>query len=233
VSTSPTPARSDVVEERGLRGLPPFVDVVYGAVFGYGVLEIARSVQNWAPGHRGNAVPTFLLIVTSAYLLFDYAQARMFTEKNPYKGLTRFTLDMAVAVTFTFAYIAAINASPKYLLALAVILALGAWWVSACKTEYPLSLQHSRFIITCHIAAAVALVAIWGLGFLPYAWLTSQWRRWVNPIVCVLYLIYCFVLTLITAKSRLSDIERSLLPIIPLYAPWRRIKVRVRRLFKL
>jgi hypothetical protein len=220
-------------DERGMRGLPPFVDVVYGAVFGYGIIEAAQAVLHWKPKQPGNGTPVFLLIVTSVYLLFDYAQGRMFTEKHPYKGLTRFTLDLMIAGAFTVAYVTAASASTKYLLALAAILFLGAWWVSECRKEYPTELPRRHFIVVCHIAPLVAVLAIWALRFLPYPWITDRWHAHVNLTVCLLYLAYCIVLTIITAGTRVTGLERSLLPIIPFYAPWRRVQIRARRVFKL
>ncbi len=225
--------RRGSVEERGLRGLPPFVDVVYGAVFGYGVFEIARAVEKFQPKQAGNATPMILLIAASVYLLFDYAQARMFTERHPYQGLTRFTLDVAIAVAFTFTYITAAKPSPNYLLTLGVILTLGAWWVAAGKSEYPEALKRSRFIIICHLAAAFVLIVIWGLGLVRQPAFAAFWHAWVNRAVGLLYLLYCLLLTIVTYGTRATEVERSLLPIIPLYGPWRHFKVRFNRLFDL
>jgi hypothetical protein len=232
VQVSKQPTVEEEVDPKGLRGLPPFVDVVYGAVLGYGVFETAQAIQHWKSGQPGNGTPIFLLIVTSVYLLFDYAQGRMFTEKHQYLGLTRFTLDMAIAVTFTFAYIAAARASPLYLLALSGILFLGAWWVWACKSEYPQVLPHIRFISTSHVVPLGVLFFIWLLRFVHNEKFATFWKSWVNLIVCLLYLLYCCILTIIAEESSfLSDIERSLLPIIPLYAPWGHIKRRFERAF--
>src|SRR6266852_4877196 len=123
----PPPPSTDL-DTRGFRGLPPFVDVVYGAVLGFGVFKMAEAIPLAQTRTKGGGAPLFLLLVSSTYLMFDYAQSRMCTEKYPYTNLIRYSIDMFVATAYIFVFVQAYHASPYYLVALSILLTLSAVW---------------------------------------------------------------------------------------------------------
>lgn len=221
MTTEPLVPRPDG-DPRGFKGLPPFVDVVYGAVLGFGVFKIEEAIRKAGTPARGNVTPLFLLMITSVYLMFDYAQARMCTEKHCYRQLTRYALDVFIAIAFVFAYVEAYNASPYYLLWLSILLCLGALWIRSLDKEYPdLRLRLKLMTNTHYFAAAVLLVLL----FIRLAGILKEtWDEWINFGVGFAFLIYSFVLSLVTHDTDLTELERGLLPIIPLYAPIRAFK---------
>jgi hypothetical protein len=210
-------------DPRGFRGLPPFVDVVYGAVLGYGVLQIAEAILKYNKGARGNATPLYLLVVTTIYLMFHYAQNRMCTEKTGYKSLTRYGLDMFIAIAFVLAYVAAYRASRLYLLVLASLLILEECWVETLQSEHPeLQLKGRLRLLRCtHFIPAGVVVLLF--GFLTFSSYGDWLDRWINVIVPAAFVGYSVVLSFATAET-CTDLERGLLPIIPFFGLVRRFK---------
>jgi len=220
---SATPSRESSIqlisdlEPKAFRGLMGFVDVIYGAVLGFGVIEMAEALKFLERNSKGNATPLVLLTATSLFLIFDYAQARMCIELYPYRGLARFTLDICIPIAFVFAFAAAFQARPIYLISITVILLLGASWLWACKLEYPALFQHFKALILAHVVPAGVLFVAWLAQFI-----FKSWADWINWIIGGLYFLYCVVASALTGGESLMPLERRLLPIIPLHAPIRR-----------
>jgi hypothetical protein len=221
MTTEPLSPQPDP-DPRGFKGLPPFVDVVYGAVLGFGVFKIEEAIRKAGIPARGNDTPLFLLMITSIYLMFDYAQARMCTEKNCYKALTRYALDVFIAIAFVFAYVEAYDASVYYLFSLSILLCLGALWIRSLDKEYPHLKLRLKLLTNTHYFAAAVLLLLLSIRLAGI--LEETWDRWINVAVGSAFLIYSFVLSLVTHDTDLTELERGLLPIIPLYAPIRAFK---------
>jgi len=217
--TDGSPLSSDL-DSTGFKGLPPFVDVVYGAVFGYGVFKTAEA-SHFDTSAQGGGVPLFLLVVTSIYLLFDYAQARMCTEKNGYRGLTRYALDIFIAIAFLFAYEEAARRSPYYLVALSILLILGGIWVQVLHKEHTDLKLNMRTLTLTHFLAAAVLAAVFLVGKIGAY--KGVWDKWVNISVGSAFLLYSAIVSVFT-DGALSDLEKGLLPIIPFYGPLHAVK---------
>jgi hypothetical protein len=216
MATGPLLPQPDA-DPRGFRGLPPFVDVVYGAVLGFGVFKIEEAIRVAGIPGKGNETGLFLSIVTSIYLVFDYAYTKMCIGKYPYRTLTRYTVDMFSAIAFVFAYVAANKAnraSPYYLLWLAILLTLSAFWIVSLDKEYPNQIRR-KFLTHSHAWPVMVLFLTLIARLFDSTGVVDQWI-----IYCVgfAFLAYSFGLSLVAYLTDVNELERGLLPIIPFYA---------------
>ena len=160
MTTGPLPPQPHA-DSRGLKGLPPFVDVVYWAVLGFGVFKIEEAIRTTEIPAMGNQTALFLLVVTSFYLVFDYAQARMCIERYPYRTLTRYSLDVFSAIAFVFAFVAANRASPYYLLWLSILLFLSACWIVSLDRNIQSLGSGQEFVLrSCSGCCGIGVIAV-------------------------------------------------------------------------
>ncbi len=196
----------------------PFVDVVYAAVLSYGVLRTGEYVERLIdapPPLKGT--PLLLLIITSVYLIFDYGSARICTEAAPYKGLSRFTVDLLIAFAFLSCYIAALRASVHFLLALGLLLLLGGCWIYLCKSEYPGLLPNWRFVLKTHLIPSVLLLGVWMLASVVKWKYVLRYKNWLLPGAGGLFLLWSFFVSYLGDLGWITDLEMRLLPVIPLF----------------
>src|SRR4051794_35380857 len=90
--------------------LRTFVDVVYGAILGYMLLNVAEDIQPYFQDFQSHAVnwrkiwlETFVL----NYMIGDFVESRLMTGCFPYRGHARFLIDMAIGFCFLLSFLGA------------------------------------------------------------------------------------------------------------------------------
>lgn len=182
----PRPPGSPVKEKDwyNFRSLLPFVDVVYGATLSYIFVQIADgcrvlfhprggAVHEQQPGEVGPLIQVGLATLALNYLLQDYAEARLVTERYPYQGHQRFLIDLLIAALFLLVFTGAQEASAYLFVPFGLVFLCGAWWALVVEKEagkealYP----YPQFTVGTHVAAFFA------------CWVYAYWRWRIGAVL--------------------------------------------------
>ena len=185
------------------------LDVLYGAVVGYGCYLIADTLSPWFRAQVEpagiNWIRLLLLAFVTNYLIADLVEARILNTAFPYQGRARFTLDIMIVLTFFGAYQAAAFQSRAVFVCLGGAILLGGLWAIFLDREYrALAWSYPRLIIATHVTAALlcfigfslsghnvtaAVVTILGVGYLIWVAFIVALKVWhdVPPIECELF----------------------------------------------
>lgn len=146
-----------------LAELITFVDIVYGAVLGYGFFLVADALKPLFLKSPVDWSAVLLLTFTTNFLVGDYIEARLYTRVFPYKGRRRVTLDLLIAMTLFVVYVACPTESPMILMPLGVVFLLGGFWGITLEREYKgeVVCEYPKLICGTHFGAAILLVGGW------------------------------------------------------------------------
>lgn len=202
--------------------LMPVIDVVYGAVLSYGFYLIADNLRPLITGQKVPWPAVLLLAFTTNYLVGDYVEARLYTKACPYKGRARFSVDLIIPIGFFVSYIVAAAQSVGFLVAMAVIFALGGVWGILLDREYTgeVLCQYPRTICGTHFAAAILFAS----AAVEFHW--EGRRELTVPLVLAIWVGYFLWCAAVVAAKEFLDIPRleaDLLPIFPVDVFSRRV----------
>jgi hypothetical protein len=204
--------------EFGYEGLTLVADLIYAGAIGLGMLRTAESFDDFLSARTHVLTSLFLLIITTVYLILDYAQARRCLGRYPYNGLMRFSVDIAIAMLFVISFVQASHSSPDLLVTFPFILVLGTLWVVLTRSEYPSILHRWKFVAFVHIFPAFILLICWGYrlwGSLKGADLRQFDNRLTLGLIIAFVAWSCLISTY-ASLVEFSLLEQGLLPILPL-----------------
>lgn len=140
-----------------------FIDVFYSAMLGVGLILLGLILDHYFDAGGLDWAPLILLAFAILYLVGDYIDSRLFTEEYPYKGLTRFIIDLLIGFVFFCAFVTGYHASPYFLLTMAVAFFLGGVWC-VCLQWGVARVKPLRFwfpVAAGHVTAAVIFAHLW------------------------------------------------------------------------
>jgi hypothetical protein len=163
--------------------LLPFIDVMYSAVLSYGLYLFSEKLKPLFEGKPIDWSPLALLCFIMLYLVGDYIDARIYTDKFPYLHLSRFLIDLLISFAFFLAFVAGWASSPYALLCLAFVSLMGGIWVFFTYIEHfrKRPIRFLRLLIASHVAFAGVLVGhfyVTRSGPMTGHYVWTLWRDW-------------------------------------------------------
>ncbi len=206
--------------------LHTFMDVVYGAVMGFGVYEVGKALEPLLQTPPG--VPSWatlaLLAFVSYYLVADVVEARIYTARFPYTGRDRFIADILIAACFLFAYMAAGKRSSALLLAMGGTMIGGGIWSVFLEnaTKYICRWSWPRILAVSHLAAGFAFCYAYYVLFTNQEFvLDGREVAWI----WILYLMWDVGLIITVRVLHIPVAEADLLPVGLVESVFRRVVI--------
>src|SRR5207248_3097354 len=135
--------------------------IAYAFVLLADILSPAFNNQEQKVEWRSLTLVVFVLM----YLLSDSVEARLLTERVPYEGRGRFSVDLFISLSFFLAFGAAAHASTNFLIPFACVFFLGAIWAvylhHDTKTINGVTWSYPKGVVLSHIAAGVIWLGYW------------------------------------------------------------------------
>lgn len=144
-----------------------FVDFLYAVVFSLVVAEAFDKVISAKEAQLtlGEKTARLSLIIAIFYFLaWDWLHARLLTIKNPYKGYTRFFIELIIAFSAYGAAYEVMRNNTFFLIYLALILLLGVVWSWRALSKYPESMDQREFRAIMRVQSIfgiISLAAFW------------------------------------------------------------------------
>jgi uncharacterized membrane protein len=189
------------------------VDLLYAAVIGYAFVllgDLLSPLFQPAP-HQIDWWRLTLILFILLYLISDTVEARIVTNRFPYKGRRRFSIDLFVAFAFFLSLAGAAQGSPSFLPAFSAVFALGAVWGVCLKTDTKDEVEwyYPQTVVLSHVAAAVLWFAYWLV--------LRQSKVSVIAGREVLWLIFCYIgwlafTTFLKEFNRVPPFEADMFP---------------------
>lgn len=168
------------------------VDLLYAAVIGYAFVLLGNLLKPVfkSPPESVDWWRLTLIVFLLLYLISDTVEARIITNRFPYKGRRRFSIDLFVTFAFFLSFAGADMASPSFLPAFATVFALGAIW-GVClwmDTRNVIRWYYPQTVALSHVAACILWVAYWlllrehnvsTLGRTEVLWLIGCYSAWL------------------------------------------------------
>lgn len=191
-----------------------FIDVVYGAVLGYGAYEVGTSLHPVleSPPSKPDWAALLLLAFVTYYLIADAVEARIYNARFPYQTRDRFLADLVVAGCFLFAYMAASGRSIGVLAGIAGTMCGGGIWAIFLENETRSRYQWlwPRILVASHFMGGIALS-------IAYYLLLRRGHYQLNThealLIWVFYGIWDLSLIVIVRRLDVAAAEADLLPI--------------------
>lgn len=129
-----------------------FIDFLYAVVFGLVLAETFENVigkeEKTFLDKSGNIL---LLIGVFYFLAWDWLHGRLLTIRNPYRRYRRFFIEALIAFCGYGAALDAVSMKVSFLIYVALILLLGAFWARSTRQEHPETTDATElFVITLH-----------------------------------------------------------------------------------
>jgi hypothetical protein len=191
------------------------IDVVYGAVYGYAVYELATRLKPIVsvPMAQPSWTELGLLGFVAYFMVASSSECRVYNATFPYARRLRFVLDLLIAGTWLLALIAAAGSSSAVLAVLTVVVLLRMVWCVSLEyeTRERWEWMNPRVLSAAHLGLALVLGVMY-------------WTAYLRPAVSnmdlvgvgYLWLAYvCWVLFLMTFRrlKKIPAAEADLLPI--------------------
>src|SRR6185437_6321745 len=152
-------------EDVNFSSLVTVIDLLYAAVIGYAFLLLADLLTPVfkSPPQSVDWWRLTLIVFLLLYLVSDTVEARIVTNRFPYQGRRRFSIDLFVTFAFFLSFAGADMGSPRFLPAFASVFALGAIW-GVClwlDTRNTIHWYYPQTIFLSHVAACILWLAFW------------------------------------------------------------------------
>ncbi|MBI2100348.1 MAG: hypothetical protein HYT48_03375 [Candidatus Vogelbacteria bacterium] len=164
------PTRQELKQKIG-ESLLLFIDFLYAVVFGLIISETARKLTlsgSTLSDLAGTFTHVLAIMMAFYFLTWDWVHARILTIRNPYRGYTRFFIEIVIAFCAYSMAAQILDKGLLFLFYLAMVLLLGAWWAKKTLRGYSSSddwveLKTIQTLQT--IAGALVLAAFFFLHF--------------------------------------------------------------------